>query len=506
MNCEPTSLLAGHSSSSIESSSPQPLPLTISNSSRCTSPISSPQHSDPSEQNGIESPSYEDESISGINLTMNKSNLSTNSSNSSSTNNGSIISNQHNTTNTISKRPSLTNHNHHHINLNISSTPPPPLTTTSSFDTNNRNSHKMKISPDFPTPSHNNTNQQQSQRKSKSYHHHPNHRLFDNNNLPIMNMNSPDLTQLLLEYRQVLLDVLIKSMKMNDNHNEDTNNNDNNNNDTTIHKGIVLPVKCQCGYTSELSKQITRTSTYVHQLELKFRAFLESMKATSSSTESNRYTPKRPWFIDSSVLTSSYPLGSICTAGVGGGGGGPTKVSLLDKKIFRMSANDKPISLFSGNSSMNSSLNDDDDDDDDDDDIDSDVGGDVDDNVNDNDNDEDNLLENLNNNNNLLFTNGANPIVDEIIGSNIIGGGGKTILEGYLKKMNEMTKIHIDDCSDDDNGDDDHHLVNKNDHQQQQQVDDEEEPDGVSVTADEDFHRGMYFSYFFKSFKIICYI
>ncbi|OTF70940.1 hypothetical protein BLA29_014009, partial [Euroglyphus maynei] len=64
MNCEPTSLLAtSHSSSSIESS-PQPLPLTVSNSSHCTTPISSPQQSDPSEQNGMESSSNEDESTS----------------------------------------------------------------------------------------------------------------------------------------------------------------------------------------------------------------------------------------------------------------------------------------------------------------------------------------------------------------------------------------------------------------------------------------------------------
>lgn len=91
--------------------------------------------------------------------------------------------------------------------------------------------------------------------------------------------NSPDFSQLLLEYRTVLLDTLTKAILQSSG--EDVNN----------EKGVVLPVKCQCGFTSELSKQITRTSTYVHQLELRFRALLEK------TSHESKYTPRRPWFI-----------------------------------------------------------------------------------------------------------------------------------------------------------------------------------------------------------------
>lgn len=332
MNCEAAEMMP--MAASMVTESPQPLPLTTSNSSRCTSPMSPP-----SDQNG--SSSNEDESVSGINLTMNKSKQQQ--------------SQQQQQHVPVTKRPSP------HLNHDIM---------------DYRLGHKIKMS----NMSNDFSNIAAYSKASKLYRYQAaTAAAIDSYNNNIAGITSPELIQILLEYRYVLLDILTKSMLLNDNYDEEQDN--------LLHRAVVLPNKCKCGYTSELSNQIIRSSTYVHQLELKYRALVETSKVPA---EPNRYTPKRPTFIN-----AQYP-------------GGNSRSSLLEKKKkSRMHSMDKPqISIFSGNSSINSSLNDEEED------IDSD-------DVN-----EENIVANLNA---PIYMNGS---LDES-GNN----GGKTILEGYLESM-----------------------------------------------------------------------
>ena len=205
----------------------------------------------------------------------------------------------------------------------------------------------------------------------------------------------------------MLLDMLAKSIMLNDNECHEQNG-----------KSITLPLKCQCGFTSKLSNQITRSSTYVHQLELRFRSFMEISRANEA-----KYTPKRPWFINSAHLGTSFPYQG--------------KTLLLENKqkqsMSRQSAlpgGSKQVSLFrSGTSSINSSLNGDDEDaDSDEDDV-----------------NEDNLTLNLNTANNS-FNNGS---IEEM------NGGGKTSLEGYLESMKNLPSEGSDDDDKDQDCDDD---------------------------------------------------
>lgn len=293
--------------------------------------------------------------------------------------------------------------------------------------------------------------------------------------------NSPEFTQLLLEYRQVLLDVLTKSIL--------ATNQNNGNADETLdgsHKSVVLPVKCQCGYTSELSKQITRASTYVHQLELKFWPLFES---AVKSSDPNRNGPKRPWFINSQSQSASQHDSATVTS---------PKVSLLEKSstssskksMNRMSATDKQslmqqlqqqplISLFSGNSSMNSSVNGDEE-----------LGA-----VSDEDEDEDdvndkNQIHNLSNqtqigNSNHMYSNGIgnNSSLEEMLLANVGASNvsGKTILEGYLESMKHASlavpKNEITSEINDNHQNDHHRKAN-------------DMNADTSANGEEDFHRG----------------
>lgn len=316
--------------------SPQPLPLTA-NSSRCTSPLSPP--SDPN----ASASSVDEENITTLNLSLPSKSL----------NNSVYISNS----NSNKQLAPVSNHiNHSDPNCLF------------------RLSHKYK-----------NDNSSVSRGRSKP----SNQMSFSSDNHSSQNyLNNPELFDLLLEYRQVLLDVLAKSILLGEKEPYDPNC-----------KSVTLPLKCSCGFTSKLSNQITRSSTYVHQLELRYRSLMETSRANES-----KYTPKRPWFINANSLTPSTF---------------PNKSSLLDKKpMLPRQSNGKQVSLFrSGTSSINSSLNGDDDE------VDSDE-----DDVND-----DNLTGNLNNFNNGSFEE--------------LNGGGKTILEGYLESMKNEP---IDDGYDDD--------------------------------------------------------
>lgn len=267
----------------------------------------------------------------------------------------------------------------------------------------------------------------------------------------LSNLSNPiELVQLLLEYRQVLLDCLTKSFLFNADNTEVNNNIESNyaNND----KSIILPIKCQCGFTSDLSKQITLSSTYVHQLELKYRALMETAK-----NDPNRYTPKRPWFI-SSMATIPSQLSSLSSN---------KSVSIFEKKKKSRSSripinsfaiqDNKPFKLFSGNSSINSSLNDEEDDD-------GDVigGGGPDDreeiDYSDYEDGQDEIknlslnnlakINNPNHNqfNNYSIDNNGNMIDFANQNAKINTNSNKTILEGYLESMKN---IHTrDDVSD----------------------------------------------------------
>lgn len=335
MNCEAGEMMP--LSASMVTESPQPLPLTTSNSSRCTSPMSPP-----SDQNG--SSSNEDELISGVNLTMNKSTSSKQQPSQQQTIQQHV---------SVSKRPSS------HLNHDL-------IDYRHKMKMSNMNNEFSNISA-YP-------------KTNKMYRYQAAATDCYNNLAGI----SPELTQILLEYRFVLLDILTKSITWNNNFDEEQ--------DDLLHRGIVLPNKCKCGYTSELSNHITRSSTYVHQLELKYRALVETGKIAA---DPNRYTPKRPTFIN--AAHASYPIGT-------------GRTSLLEKKKKpRILMDKQPISIFSGNSSINSSLNDEDED------IDSEDANDV---------NEENIVANLNA---PIYLNGS---LDEN-GNN----GGKTILEGYLESM-----------------------------------------------------------------------
>lgn len=258
----------------------------------------------------------------------------------------------------------------------------------------------------------NKSKQQQQMSKQLSY-------AADISSVP--NPQSPDFVQLLLEYRQVLLDMLAKSITLNET-NTDYNS-------TAVDpKSVTLPLKCHCGFNSKLSNQITRSSTYVHQLELRFRSLMEASRATEA-----KYTPKRPHFINSASQAF----------------GGAKVGSLLDKKAAHFSsdlslqqssrqspsAGQKPVPLpftgRSGASSINSSLNGGDDEED------ADSEGD------DANEDEHNVP---GNGLNMANFNGA-AIVEEING----GTGGKTILEGYLESMkSHMPSVNADGSEDED--------------------------------------------------------
>lgn len=354
--------------------SPQPLQLTTSNSSRCTSPLSPP-----SDQNA--SASSVDEEVTSLNLTVCKMDTPKG--------------------NTVKRTPSLSNL----LNNNC--------------DPTDLSSHgrKNKIDQqDVP-----------SRLKTKSSITPSSSHILDNN-VP----QSPDIMQLLLEYRHVLLDVLSKSILYTDNDSSGE----------ASHKGVVLPLKCQCGLNSKICNQVTRSSTYVHQLELRFHTLMESTK----SAPEIKYTPKRPWYI--SPALPYLPSLSFVQG----------KTSLLDKKKMtsRLPGAEKPVSIFSGNSSINSSVNGDEDD------VDSDE-----DDVND-----DNLSENLHSN----FGNGS---VEEM------NGGGKTILEGYLESMKNVPS---EEGSDDDDKD---------------QVDDED--DDIDANGDDDPNRGLLWSHFFCFLTSCCF-
>lgn len=269
----------------------------------------------------------------------------------------------------------------------------------------------------------------------------------------IPNPQSPDFVQLLLEYRQVLLDMLAKSIMLNDGEGG---------NSDPAGKSVTIPLKCQCGFNSKLSNQITRSSTYVHQLELRFRSLMEVSRANES-----KYTPKRPWFINAAHLGS--PLAPMMQGQSQQGG----KSSLLDKKsvaaaaqqLARQSASNavmaaKQMSLFrSGNSSINSSMNGDDEDvDSDEDDV----------------NNDRHLTGNLN-----VASFSTNGSLEEAMNVGSNGGGasgaGKTILEGYLESM----KSHLppsEDGSDDEDKDPD------------QDCDD----DFDGTAGEDDPHRGLH--------------
>lgn len=274
----------------------------------------------------------------------------------------------------------------------------------------------------------------------------------------IPNPQSPDFVQLLLEYRQVLLDMLAKSIMLNDGEGGSSD---------PSSKSVTIPLKCQCGFNSKLSNQITRSSTYVHQLELRFRSLMEVSRANES-----KYTPKRPWFINAAHLGS--PLAPMMQ---GQGQGQPQqggKSSLLDKKSVaaaaqqfaaRQSASNaamaaKQMSLFrSGNSSINSSINGDDEDvDSDEDDV----------------NNDRHLTGNLN-----VASFSTNGSLEEAmnVGSNGgASGAGKTILEGYLESM----KAHLPPPSEDGSDDEDKDL--------DQDCDD----DFDGTAGEDDPHRGLH--------------
>lgn len=202
---------------------------------------------------------------------------------------------------------------------------------------------------------------------------------------------STDCVQLLLEYRQVLLDVLAKSIMSSDENPQESMANK---------KGALLPLKCHCGFNSKLSNQITRTSTYVHQLELRLHSLVDSSR---NSVES-KYTPKRPWFVNSAAAAST-PFPSFPKL---------ARSSLLDKKstaLPRMSMNGKQNipSMHSGSSNPSSANGDEDD----------------------ADSDDDNMPINMNNN--------------EFNGQfeQSIPGNRKTILEGYLESMRSNGKMNL---------------------------------------------------------------
>lgn len=241
----------------------------------------------------------------------------------------------------------------------------------------------------------------------------------------VPNPQSPDFVQLLLEYRQVLLDMLAKSITLNET-NTDYNS-------TAVDpKSVTLPLKCHCGFNSKLSNQITRSSTYVHQLELRFRSLMEASRATEA-----KYTPKRPHFINSASQAF----------------GGAKVGSLLDKKAHLSaglnlqqssrqspSAGQKPVSLpftgRSGASSINSSLNGGDDEED------ADSEGD------DANEDDHNVPSNGLNIANFNSAAVGSSLVEEMNGS---GAGGKTILEGYLESMkSHMPSVNADGSEDED--------------------------------------------------------
>lgn len=285
---------------------------------------------------------------------------------------------------------------------------------SNNYDPTDLSSHSRKIKADH--------NDVSSRTKSKPSSH------YLSNSLDNTISQSSDILQLLLEYRHVLLDVLSKSILCNDN---------DSNTDATL-KGVVLPLKCQCGFNSKICNQVTRSSTYVHQLELRFHSLMESAK----SGPEIKYTPKRPWFINSALPFMPFNTG---------------KSSLLDKKKVptRLTGAEKPIMLFSGNSSINSSVNGDEDDSDEDD-------------VND-----DNLSEKLH----ASYGNGLEEL----------NGGGKTILEGYLESL----KNHpgSEDGSDD---------------EKEQGEDEDDEINGNN--NEDDPNRGKFSSSNFTDFKIFLFI
>lgn len=234
----------------------------------------------------------------------------------------------------------------------------------------------------------------------------------------VPNPQSPDFVQLLLEYRQVLLDMLAKSITLND------TNSDYNAAAGGDPKSVTLPLKCHCGFNSKLSNQITRSSTYVHQLELRFRSLMEASRATEA-----KYTPKRPHFINSAsqAFAGAKPVGSLLEKKAHLSSSGLSlQTSSRQSASSLAAAGQKAVSLHfagrSGASSINSSLNGADDDEEEDADS---EGDDV--------NEDEHHLPG--NGLNMANFNGAavgSSLVEEMNGG---GAGGKTILEGYLESM-----------------------------------------------------------------------
>ena len=243
------------------SESPQPLPLTA-NSSRCTSPLSSP-----SDRNASSADDHDEESgIAPATLNLSKPtpshsfNLSSNKSDNKSATSLSVSNN-------------IISSNNSHSDSNGGSLRSKQYKSKS--DSSPRVKSKASFATDYAT---------------------------------IPTPHSPDFVQLLLEYRQVLLDVLSNTILLADNEPGEAGN-----------RCAILPLKCACGLTSRLSNQITRSSTYVHQLELRFRSLTETPRATET-----KYTPKRPWFISSTPLNAPLPFPMSTSS----------KSSLLDKKLL----------------------------------------------------------------------------------------------------------------------------------------------------------------------------
>lgn len=113
--------------------------------------------------------------------------------------------------------------------------------------------------------------------------------------------SSPEFIQLLLEYRQVLLDVLARSFKAAGS--EVSSPQQQSQQEHPQEHGFTLPLQCKCGLNSKLSTQITRCSAYVHQLELRFCSLIDLSRRGEM-----KYTPKRPNFVNA---VSPFGIGAM---------------------------------------------------------------------------------------------------------------------------------------------------------------------------------------------------